>query len=80
VVERAREILATLEEQEGERKSRREAAAQRLRRQPAVQLTFFEPKKDPVVEELLALNVLALTPIEALNTLYQLQAKAKENR
>ena len=80
VVERAREILATLEEQEGERKSRREAAAQRLRRQPAVQLTFFEPKKDPVVEELLGLNVMALTPIEALNTLYQLQAKAKENR
>ena len=45
-----------------------------------MQLTFFEPKKDPVVEELLGLNVMALTPIEALNTLYQLQAKAKENR
>ncbi|WP_209464936.1 DNA mismatch repair protein MutS [Symbiobacterium terraclitae] len=80
VVERAREILATLEQQEGERKSRREAAAQKLRRQPPVQLTFFEPKKDPVVEELLGLNVMALTPIEALNVLYQLQAKAKESR
>ncbi|MEW8977478.1 MAG: DNA mismatch repair protein MutS [Symbiobacterium sp.] len=80
VVERAREILATLEQQEGERKKRREQAAQKLRRQPPVQLMFFEPKKDPVVEELLSLNVMALTPIEALNTLYQLQAKAKESR
>jgi DNA mismatch repair protein MutS len=80
VVERAREILMTLEEDEGERKSRREQAAQKLRKQPAVQLTFFEERKHPVVEELLGLNVLALTPIEALNLLYQLQAKAKESR
>ncbi len=78
VVERAREILLTLEEHEGERKSKREVAAQKLRQKPAVQLTFFEEKKHPVVEELLGLNVLALTPIEALNLLYQLQAKAKE--
>ncbi|MFZ5816805.1 MAG: DNA mismatch repair protein MutS [Bacillota bacterium] len=80
VVERAREILLTLEEEEGERKSRREVAAQKLRKQPSVQLTFFEEKKHPVVEELLGLNILALTPIEALNLLYQLQAKAKEAR
>jgi DNA mismatch repair protein MutS len=78
VVERSREILAALEEDEGERKNRREVAAQKIRNKPVVQLSFFEDKKHPVVEELLSLNVLALTPIEALNLLYQLQAKAKE--
>jgi DNA mismatch repair ATPase MutS len=45
-----------------------------------VQLTFFEEKRHPVVEELLGLNVMALTPIDALNLLYKLQAKAKEGR
>jgi len=78
VVERSREILATLEEQEGERKRRREVAASKLRQRPVVQLTFFEEKKHPVVQELLNLNVMALTPMEAINLLYELQAKAKE--
>lgn len=77
VVQRSREILATLEESEGERKNKREAAS-KLRQKPVVQLTFFGGQKNPVVDELLALNVMALTPIEALNVLYELQAKAKE--
>ncbi|HYG59627.1 MAG TPA: DNA mismatch repair protein MutS, partial [Symbiobacteriaceae bacterium] len=78
VVARSREILATLEADEGERQERRKEAAHKLRQKPQVQLTFFEEKRHPVVEELLGLNVMALTPIEALNLLYQLQAKAKE--
>jgi DNA mismatch repair protein MutS len=78
VVERAREILLSLEEEEGERKRRRESAAARLKSRPAIQLAFFEPARHPVVEELLGLNVMALTPIEALNLLYQLQQRAKE--
>ncbi|BDG60000.1 DNA mismatch repair protein MutS [Caldinitratiruptor microaerophilus] len=78
VVDRAREILATLEQQEGQRRARREAAAARAR-QP-VQLSFFESRPHPVVEELLALNVMALTPLEALNLLHSLQEKAKEGR
>jgi DNA mismatch repair protein MutS len=80
VVERSREILATLEEDEGERKERRAVASAKLRQKPQVQLTFFEEKQHPVVEELLALNVMALTPIDALNLLYKLQAKAKDGR
>lgn len=80
VIDRAREILGSLEQEEGERKSRREVAASKLRQRPAVQLTFFEEKRHPVVEELLALNVLALTPLDAITLLYQLQARAKESR
>lgn len=78
VIERSRAILGTLEQQEGERKQRREVAASRLRLKPAVQLSFFEASNHPVVEELLGLNVMALTPIEALNLLHHLQQKAKE--
>lgn len=80
VVDRAREILATLEQQEGQRRSRREAAAARIRERGATQLTFFEARPHPLVEELLGLNVMALTPLEALNLLYKLQEKAKEVR
>ncbi len=80
VVERAREILLSLEEDEDQRKQRREVAANKLRSKPAVQLTFFEERKHPVVEQILGLNVLALTPLEALNLLYELQAKARERR
>ncbi len=80
VIERAREILSTLEQQEGQRRARREAAAARLRERAPAQLSFFEPKPHPVIEELMAVNVMALTPIEAINLLYKLQEKAKEGR
>jgi DNA mismatch repair protein MutS len=80
VVERSREILATLEQDEGQRKEHREQAATMLRKKPTVQLTFFEEKRHPVVEELLGLNVMALTPMEAINLLYKLQEKARDGR
>jgi DNA mismatch repair protein MutS len=38
-------------------------------------MTFFG-SPDPVIEELKALDVEALSPIEALTKLYELQAKA----
>jgi DNA mismatch repair protein MutS len=78
VVARSREILAALEGEEGERQMKREVAAAKLRSKPAVQLAFFEQKEHPIVAELLALNVMALTPLEAINLLYTLQAKAKQ--
>lgn len=78
VIERSREILTTLEEDKGERNRQREAAVAKLRQKPTVQLSFFEEKRHPVVDELLSVNVMALTPIDALNLLYKLQAQAKE--
>jgi DNA mismatch repair protein MutS len=78
VIERSREILLTLEQQEGELKARREVAAAKIRHKPSVQLSFFEPKPHPAVEQLLALNIMALTPLEALNELHRLQEKARE--
>jgi len=70
VISRAREILEDLEE-EGHRvalKPRREERGQ--------QLTLF-PSASPVLEELKGLDVLSMSPLEALNTLYELQQKAQ---
>jgi DNA mismatch repair protein MutS len=77
VIERAREVLEGLEADEAKRQNRREVLKNVKQQKPVVQLTFFEEQKNPVVEELLALNVNTLTPLEALNLLSQLQAKAK---
>jgi DNA mismatch repair protein MutS len=79
VIERAREILNTLESDERKRENRREVLS-RIRQRPVVQLTFFEEQKNPVLEELLGLNVNAMTPIEALTRLAALQEKAKANK
>ena len=44
----------------------------------ALQLTHFASEPDPLVEELKALAVDEMTPLEALRTLYELQRKARE--
>ncbi len=76
VVRRAEEVLEGLE-RTGESRTRRRA----MRDIPvpaAVQLTLFAAEPDPVVEELKALAVDELTPLEALTRLYELQRKARE--
>jgi len=78
VIERAREILAGLDTDEAKRREQRKEAVQRVRQRPAMQLTFLEQQRHPVLDELLGLNVMALTPIDALNLLYRLQEKARE--
>ncbi|MDI3339124.1 MAG: DNA mismatch repair protein MutS [Sphaerobacter sp.] len=74
VVRRAREILADLEGSaaaaEGHR--RRAMAAPQ---QEAIQLTLFGVP-DPIVEDLRALDVESLSPLEALTTLYELRRRA----
>jgi hypothetical protein len=36
--------------------------------------------QDPVVEHLLGVDVSSMTPLEAINLLYDLQSKARENQ
>ncbi|MDT3699538.1 MAG: DNA mismatch repair protein MutS [Thermincola sp.] len=82
VLIRAGEILVTLEATEDLAKGRRETAAAKRQHIPQeqAQLSFFAgPEKlHPVEEELAALDLLNLTPIDALNVLYRLQKKLKE--
>jgi DNA mismatch repair protein MutS len=78
VVRRAEEALEELE-RAGDAGRRR----QRMRDLPppqAVQLTLFSAEPDPLIEELKALAVDELTPLEAIGWLYELQRKARERR
>ena len=70
VVHRAEEVLKDLEE-------RQESAMQRA--DAAMQLTLF-PEDDALRKELANLDVLSLSPLEALNKLFELSEKAKETR
>lgn len=81
VLARAKEILHTLEAQEELAKGKRETAAARLRvaRPDADQLSFFvEPgNSHPVLEELKRLDIMNLTPLEALARLHEMQQSLK---
>lgn len=78
VVKRAREIVELLE-QEGQRG---EDVTRSMK--PAIlpmadeeQMDFFHTAENPIVEELMGLDLNMLSPMEALTKLYDLQAKAK---
>ncbi|HEY7834315.1 MAG TPA: DNA mismatch repair protein MutS, partial [Ktedonobacterales bacterium] len=76
VVRRAEEVLEELE-RTGDARTRRRAMRE-IAVPQAVQLTLFSAEPDPLVEELKALVVDELTPLEALTRLYELQRKARE--
>lgn len=73
VVGRAREILGTLE---GEHRMV-PGAPPPLERNPGQLALFTELPADPVVDDLRALDLDALTPLEALNRLAELQRRAQ---
>jgi DNA mismatch repair protein MutS len=70
VVQRATEILKQLEASSGK--------AVKINPESPRQLAFF-PETNPLVEELKALDVNALSPIEALNKIYEWQRKYASN-
>ncbi len=83
VLLRAKKILATLESSEDLAKGQRELAAGRKKysgHTDRVQLSIFgeSGSPHPVIEEISSLDLLNLTPLEALNVLYKLQQKLKE--
>ncbi len=83
IVRRAREILAELEgpgegAEGGERWRRRSAMREPADGGPTFQLTFFG-QPVPVVEALKELDIEALSPLEAITTLFELQRQARED-
>ncbi len=80
IVRRAQEILADLEggRMEGRADSARRAAmrAPAPSTEPSFQLTLFG-QPDPVVEALKAIDVEALSPLEAITKLFELQRQAR---
>jgi DNA mismatch repair protein MutS len=69
VIQRAEEVLRDLERS-------REAKARRAVVPPPVQLSLFG-QPSPIEQELAALDVLAMSPLDALNKLYELSQKAR---
>jgi DNA mismatch repair protein MutS len=76
VVRRAREILGTLE---GEHRMV-PGAPPEAARDPGQLALFADPRPDPTLEALRRLDVNALTPLEALNRLAELQRRAEDRR
>lgn len=75
VIHRAEEILAELE-RKGDAKARR-TAMKDMTMPVAWQMTLVAPEQHPLVEELKSIAIDELSPIEAINKLYELQRKAK---
>lgn len=77
VIERAREVLKTLEEGEFEQGAPRLAKSRFAPPQKeSRQYTLFEPQGDLLRERLKKLNISAMTPLEALNLLDELKRMA----
>jgi DNA mismatch repair protein MutS len=72
VVHRAQEVLSELED------GSKQATVKRRRREAASQQLSLLGPKSPLFDELEGLDVNALTPLEAINKLYELQKKARE--
>ena len=74
VVNRAWEVLADLEDTHN---SKRKTGRRRSPRVADLQMPLFDPAR-AVVDEVKALDIPNLTPLEAINCLYELQRKARE--
>ena len=79
VVNRAREIVASLESGgEGEVRTEKINTA-RIDRQSGGQMGFFNAEENEICDELKSLDLNAMTPMQAMTVLYDLQAKAKNS-
>lgn len=81
-IKRAKEILSNLEKAElnelGAPKLAYTADSTSAEKKRAGQLDLFTTQADPVIKEFLGMDILNMTPIEALNTLYEMRRKLSE--
>ncbi|MFC1916952.1 DNA mismatch repair protein MutS [Chloroflexota bacterium] len=77
VVHRAREVLEELEEGSRQTLAKRSPQSRRRPKEVPLQLPFLG-QKSPLLEEIERLDIESMTPLEALNKLYELQKKARE--
>lgn len=78
VIERAKAILSQLEESDIARKSSAATSYVAEKKPIGEQLSFFIPRPSEIEEELKKIDVLNITPMEAMNILYRLVEKAKQ--
>jgi DNA mismatch repair protein MutS len=77
VVRRAEEALEELE-RAGDAPRRRQRMRELAPPPQAIQMTLFSAEPDPLIEDLKALPIDELTPLEAISRLYELQRRARE--
>ena len=77
VIVRAQEVLTDLEKSDRHKRDTAQGAGVTARAQK-MQMTLFEAEPHPVLEQIRRADLSTLSPIEALNLLYQLQKDAKE--
>jgi DNA mismatch repair protein MutS len=83
-ISRAKEILANLEKSELNELGAPKLAYTEERETPekkrAGQLDLFTTQADPVMKELLGLDIMSMTPLEALNTLSEMKKKLADSK
>jgi len=78
IISRAREILANLEQGELDEAGMPRIAHDRRATTPPPQLGLFSPRDEHVIDEIRALDVERMTPMDALNALARLAARLKK--
>jgi DNA mismatch repair protein MutS len=76
VIHRAQEVLSELEDNNGKSSGVRAGKPERRKPVPDAQISLFGSRPQ-VITELEKLDINALTPLEALNKLYELQQQAR---
>ncbi len=79
VVNRAREIVASLEGENPREVSEAKIKTISLPKEDGMQMGFLQGATNEVCEELKALDLNSMTPMQAMTALYDLQAKAKNS-
>jgi DNA mismatch repair protein MutS len=83
-IKRSKEILSNLEKSElnelGAPKLAYAAESEPSKTPGVGQLDLFATQADPVIKELLGLDILSLTPIEALNKLFEMRKKLADKK
>jgi DNA mismatch repair protein MutS len=77
VVERAKQVLWSLEQADSVGVLPRRAPAVKPPPAPQSQLTLFEAIANPLVDELTTVDIESMTPLDALNKLAELRARAR---
>ena len=80
IISRAREILANLEQGELDEAGMPRIAHDRRATTPPPQLGLFSPRDERVVDELRALDIERMTPMDALNALARLTTRLKQEK
>ena len=77
VLDRAKVILQTLEDDHVDESGKTKVPARRTQKKRELQLALFSEEEHPIIDELRQMNVNELTPMAALQELHRLRGQIK---